>query len=183
MNCCAVALCVCLNCERTRERPVCRVQIYPTELLNPLTKNGAAASVPRLELAALCGFRLTILFGCSPSLCYLPSQNIFRGQHKSPTSTSTSTHTFTGYPSRRTCSTMSSTATSSDHPLQSRFIGMFSYGSNNEQQLRARVNSPRLRCEATVHHMLRLPHLQRVHLELPPLQSRGSCLDKTTRRL
>lgn len=32
-----------------------------------------------------------------------------------------------------------------DHPLQSRFIGMFSYGSNNEQQLRARVNSPQLR--------------------------------------
>lgn len=43
--------------------------------------------------------------------------------------------------------TMSSAATaSSDDPLQSRFIGMFSYGSNNEQQLRARVNSPNLRC-------------------------------------
>lgn len=42
---------------------------------------------------------------------------------------------------------MSSMATSSDHPLQSRFIGMFSYGSNNEQQLRARVNSPQLRYE------------------------------------
>eukprot|EP00903_Cladosiphon_okamuranus_P011626 g10935.t1 len=39
---------------------------------------------------------------------------------------------------------MSSTLTSCDHPLQSRFIGMFSYGSNNEQQLRGRVNSPQL---------------------------------------
>ena len=29
--------------------------------------------------------------------------------------------------------------------LQGRFIGMFSYGSNNERQLRARVKSPRLR--------------------------------------
>ncbi|CAM9452214.1 unnamed protein product [Ectocarpus sp. 6 AP-2014] len=36
-------------------------------------------------------------------------------------------------------------AANNDDPLQDRFIGMFSYGSNNEQQLRARVHSPRLR--------------------------------------
>ncbi|CAM9238482.1 unnamed protein product [Ectocarpus sp. 13 AM-2016] len=36
-------------------------------------------------------------------------------------------------------------AANNNDPLQDRFIGMFSYGSNNEQQLRARVHSPRLR--------------------------------------
>lgn len=36
-------------------------------------------------------------------------------------------------------------AAGNDDPLQKRFIGMFSYGSNNEQQLQARVNSPQLR--------------------------------------
>ncbi|CAM9260985.1 unnamed protein product [Pylaiella littoralis] len=41
--------------------------------------------------------------------------------------------------------TTTSASNADDRPLQSRFIGMFSYGSNNEQQLRARVDSPQLR--------------------------------------
>lgn len=117
-------------------------------LVSTARENRSVVHANLISVPASCAYSST-----APEVNYIDREQylrvlLFNEQRRAVSNTTNNTNNIHPHNNRH-CSMASMISTRrgfEDSHNHGRFIGMFSYGSNNEQQLRARVDSPQLRC-------------------------------------